>query len=98
MIFYKYQGAGNDFLIADNRDGSITVMNGVLRSSEEGQKDVAISQLCDRRYGVGADGLMLLESSDDYDFRMNYFNSDGFRPLWLRDGSSLLHLRLPPSF
>ena len=77
MIFYKYQGAGNDFLIADNRDGSIIVMNGVLRSSEEGQKDIVISQLCDRRYGVGADGLMLLESSDDYDFRMNYFNSDG---------------------
>lgn len=65
MKFYKYQGAGNDFLIADNRDGSI-----VLDSAQ-------ISSLCDRRYGVGADGLMLLEKSEKYDFRMVYYNSDG---------------------
>ena len=63
--FYKYQGAGNDFLLADNRDGS-------LRLSPE-----QVAKLCDRRYGVGADGLMLLESSDGYDFRMVYYNSDG---------------------
>lgn len=75
--FYKYQGAGNDFLIADNRDGSIRLT--------EGQ----IAALCDRRYGVGADGLMLLESPDTYipeegvlprsqdGFKMTYFNSDG---------------------
>ena len=64
---YKYQGAGNDFLIADNRDGSIVL------STEQ------IAALCDRRYGVGADGLMLLESPEDagMDFRMTYFNSDG---------------------
>lgn len=65
MKIYKYQGAGNDFLIADNRDGS------VILSAER------IAALCDRRYGVGADGLMLLESSDRYDFRMVYYNSDG---------------------
>ena len=65
MKFYKYQGAGNDFLIADNRDGSVVLTAGQIAS------------LCDRRYGIGADGLMLLESSDDYDFRMVYFNSDG---------------------
>ena len=65
MKFYKYQGAGNDFLIADNRDGSI-----VLTSEQ-------VSALCDRRYGVGADGLMLLEESENHDFRMTYFNSDG---------------------
>lgn len=65
MKFYKYQGAGNDFLIADNRDGSTEL------SAEQ------ISAICDRRYGVGADGLMLLESDDSYDFRMNYYNSDG---------------------
>ena len=65
MRFYKYQGAGNDFLIADNRDGS------VILSTE------SIAALCDRRYGVGADGLMLLESSGIYDFRMVYYNSDG---------------------
>ncbi len=65
MKFYKYQGAGNDFLIADNRDGS------VLLSVEQ------IAALCDRRYGVGADGVMLLEKSGRYDFRMVYYNSDG---------------------
>ena len=65
ITFYKYQGAGNDFLLADNRDGS-------LRLSPE-----QVAKLCDRRYGVGADGLMLLESCDGYDFRMVYYNSDG---------------------
>lgn len=66
MKFYKYQGAGNDFLIADNRDGSIVL------SMEQ------IAAFCDRRYGVGADGLMLLDSPQgDEDFRMTYYNSDG---------------------
>lgn len=69
MKFYKYQGAGNDFLIADNRDGSISL------TTEQ------IASLCDRRYGIGADGLMLLESpaAEDgpMDFRMTYYNSDG---------------------
>lgn len=63
--FYKYQGAGNDFLIADNRDG------GIRLTAEQ------IAELCDRRYGVGSDGLMLLESCEGYDFRMVYYNSDG---------------------
>lgn len=69
---YKYQGAGNDFLIADNRDGSVRL------TAEQ------IAYLCDRRYGVGADGLMLLENPDvdgndsfRRGFRMTYFNSDG---------------------
>lgn len=65
MRFHKYQGAGNDFLIADNRDDSLN-----LTTSQ-------IASLCDRRYGVGADGLMLLEKSESADFRMVYFNSDG---------------------
>ena len=65
VTFYKYQGAGNDFLIADNRDG------GMHLTVEQ------IAALCDRRYGVGADGLMLLEKSPLYDFRMVYYNSDG---------------------
>ena len=65
MKFYKYQGAGNDFLIADNRDGSIVLT------------EAQVAALCDRRYGVGADGLMLLEESENHDFRMTYFNSDG---------------------
>ena len=68
MKFYKYQGAGNDFLIADNRDGAIVL------STEQ------IAALCDRRYGVGADGLMLLDAPENAaveDFRMTYYNSDG---------------------
>ena len=62
---YKYQGAGNDFLLADNRDGSSSV------------SPDRVAELCDRRYGIGADGLMLLESSGNADFRMVYYNSDG---------------------
>lgn len=73
-IFYKYQGAGNDFLLADNRDGHIREENGVLYGQGW---EARIADICDRRYGVGADGLMLLDSSDEYDFRMTYFNSDG---------------------
>ena len=86
MKFYKYQGAGNDFLIADNRDEHITESNGVLTSvlSDGSLWQKSIEDLCDRRYGVGADGLMLLApgvpASDDMpatDFQMVYFNSDG---------------------
>ena len=80
MKFYKYQGAGNDFLIADNRDGRIREVDGVLTAGRaDGTVWTAeISELCDRRYGVGADGLMLLENGgQDLDFRMVYFNSDG---------------------
>lgn len=65
MKLYKYQGAGNDFLIADNRDGRLQLL----------QEQVAA--LCDRRYGIGVDGLMLLENSRNHDFRMVYYNSDG---------------------
>lgn len=74
MKFYKYQGAGNDFLIADNRDGHLKEIDGVLYE-EDWSKSIA--EICDRRYGVGADGVMLLDNSDKYDFRMAYYNSDG---------------------
>lgn len=80
MTFYKYQGAGNDFLIADNRDGKIVVKDGVLYADGHG---VPVADICDRRYGVGADGLMLLQEGGPgsggqmLDFRMVYFNSDG---------------------
>ena len=78
MKFYKYQGAGNDFLIADNRDASIVEREGVLYSAVSGLDwSMQISELCDRRYGIGADGLMLLETGEGCDFRMTYFNSDG---------------------
>lgn len=63
--FYKYQGTGNDFVLIDNRSGSITLT----------QEQVAF--LCDRHFGIGADGLMLLEVEEGYDFKMVYYNSDG---------------------
>ena len=84
--FYKYQGAGNDFLIADNRDGHIIEKDGVLTAIlEDGTVwSRAIADLCDRRYGVGADGLMLLAPGapasgemPSTDFQMVYYNSDG---------------------
>ncbi len=63
--FYKYQGAGNDFVMIDNIFGEVTLS----------AKDIVF--LCDRHKGVGADGVILLESADNYDFRMTYYNSDG---------------------
>ncbi len=78
MKAYKYQGAGNDFVILDNRDGGIE-----LGSSQ-------IKLLCDRRFGIGSDGLMLLESSRDYDFKMRYFNSDGFEGTMCGNGGRCL--------
>lgn len=80
MKFYKYQGAGNDFLIADNRDGHITEKDGLLTATQEDGMlwSRRIEDLCDRRYGVGADGLMLLDpGAGEDDFQMTYFNSDG---------------------
>lgn len=65
LSFSKYHGTGNDFILADNRKGGINLT----------REDVAY--LCHRRFGIGADGLMLLEEAAGYDFRMVYYNSDG---------------------
>ena len=65
LSFFKYQGAGNDFIIIDNRSKSVSL------STEQ------IRNMCDRHFGIGADGLMLLELCDEADFKMMYYNADG---------------------
>ena len=67
--FSKYQATGNDFVLVDNRTIKLkfTIEN--------------IRKICDRRFGVGADGLILLEESDSADFEMIYYNSDGSQSL-----------------
>ncbi len=64
--FYKYQGAGNDFILVDNRQGEFSRLD--YRQ---------IASLCDRRFGIGADGFMMLERHARYPFCMSFFNSDG---------------------
>lgn len=66
ISFSKYHGTGNDFVILDNRDGSYSSLN-----LEQ------IKFICDRRFGIGSDGLMMLENAEGYDFKMRYFNADG---------------------
>ena len=66
MKFYKYQGTGNDFIMLDNR-------------SEEWNNlsTAAITKLCDRRFGIGADGLIKINAAENIDFEVDYYNSDG---------------------
>jgi len=66
ILFNKYEGTGNDFIIIDNREGLIRHDDSRL-----------IAFLCDRRFGIGADGLILAEEHGGYDFEMVFFNNDG---------------------
>lgn len=66
LTFFKYQGAGNDFIMVDNRDLAFNH-----------QQPAKLARLCDRRFGVGGDGIMFLEPVDGFDFKMVYYNADG---------------------
>jgi diaminopimelate epimerase len=63
--FYKYQGTGNDFILTDNREEKLKLT------------EADIARLCNRRFGIGADGYMEIRTAPGYDFRMVYFNADG---------------------
>ncbi len=65
ISFSKYQGTGNDFIMIDNRSGELQL------SLEQ------VKFLCDRRFGIGADGLILFNNKEGYDFEMKYYNADG---------------------
>ncbi|HLT82453.1 MAG TPA: diaminopimelate epimerase [Cyclobacteriaceae bacterium] len=67
--FYKYQATGNDFILIDNRSGELTL------SADQ------ISRLCDRRFGIGADGVILISPDASADFNVDYYNSDGSQSL-----------------
>lgn len=67
VSFYKLTAAGNDFILIDNRQNIVP----------EQKHSILAAKLCDRRYSIGGDGLILLENSSKVDFRMRYYNSDG---------------------
>ena len=76
LDFYKYEGTGNDFVIIDNRELTFQKNDKTL-----------IQNICNRKKGVGADGLILLENHDKLDFSMIYFNADGSESGFCGNGS-----------
>lgn len=77
--FYKYQATGNDFVVMDNRDGKLSL------TKEQ------IEKICDRRFGVGADGLMLIEKHASLNFNVEYYNSDGSQSLCGNGSRAAVH-------
>ena len=76
LAFVKYEGTGNDFILIDNREG---IWQEFVSASIQtaGSEKARIARLCHPKFGIGADGLMLLQQKEGYDFEMVYFNSDG---------------------
>jgi diaminopimelate epimerase len=79
LHFYKYQGTGNDFIVLDNRNWNHTTFT-----------QDQVKMLCDRRFGIGADGLMLLNPRAGLDFEMKYYNSDGLESSMCGNGGRCL--------
>ena len=77
--FYKYQATGNDFVVIDNRSGNLTF------SKEQ------VVQICNRKFGIGADGLMLIEKHPSVNFNLEYFNSDGSQSLCGNGSRAAVH-------
>jgi diaminopimelate epimerase len=76
IFFHKYQGTGNDFIILDNRTETYTALT-----------QETIKKLCDRRFGIGADGLMMMNKQENADFDMTYYNADGRKGSLCGNGS-----------
>jgi len=77
--FFKYQGTGNDFVILDNRENKYS-----------GLSSKQVKFICDRRFGIGADGVILLGKKDGYDFEMIYYNADGYEGSMCGNGGRCL--------
>ena len=75
ITFFKYNSCGNDFIIIDNRDKVFSISKNYIR------------KLCDRKFGIGADGLILLEKNESANYFMNYFNSDGVMSSFCGNGN-----------
>lgn len=78
LVFYKYEGTGNDFIIVENRNENISL------------NKQQVKQLCDRRFGIGADGLILMNEKAGFDFDMLYYNADGNRGTMCGNGGRCL--------